>query len=206
MIPKLQTSATEGPVGKSTQRLRWFVNAFEAQVEQTATDTGNEYQIDYDKLPAIFVSWLSAFNAQKPAETEDRPAYVSFAAGLMLKELVDKNPLKLVSMPEDADADKPAYFWPEGFTYLAFCLNVRGLVLEKDYQATQELSKDFEDTRTWWSFRENVEANPALAIAFLDFFANGKAQWSVPGLFQRKGVGEIPPIFLDRTEGSEQGA
>ena len=206
MIPNLQTSATDGPVGKSTQRLRWFVNAFEAQLAQTSADTGNEYQIDHDRLPAIFVSWLSEFNAQKPAETEDRPAYVSFAAGLMLKELIDKNPLKLVSMPEDADADKPAYFWPEGFAYLAFCLNVRGLVLESDYHVKQELSQDFEDARTWWSFRENVEANPVLAIAFLDFFANGQPQWNVPGLFQRTGVRKISPIVIDEIEGSEQGA
>lgn len=206
MIPKLQTSATDGPVGKSTQRLRWFVNAFEAQVAQTSADTGNEYQIDHDRLPAIFVSWLSAFNAQKPAETEDRPAYVSFAAGLMLKELIDKNPLKLVSMPEDANADKPAYFWPEGFAYLAFCLNVRGLVLEKDYHVAQEFSKDFEDARTWWSFRENVEANPALAIAFLDFFANGQPQWSVPGLFQSTDMRKISPIVFDEIEGSEREA
>lgn len=205
MIPKLQTSATDGPVGKSTQRLRWFVNAFESQVAQSSADTGNEYQIDYDRLPAIFMSWLSAFNAQKPAETEGRPAYVSFAAGLMLKELVEQNPLKLVSMPEDADADKPAYFWPEGFAYLAFCLNVRGLVLEKDYHVAPELSQDFEDTRTWWSFRENVEANPALAIAFLDFFANGQPQWSMPGLFQGKGVRTIAPTLSDGIEAPGRG-
>ncbi len=206
MIPKLQTSATEGSVGKSTRRLRWFVNAFESQVTQTSADTGNEYEIDCDRLPAIFVSWLSAFNAQKPAETEDRPAYVSFASGLMLKELVEQNPLSLVSMPEDADADKPAYFWPEGFAYLAFCLNVRGLVLEKDYHVAPELSQDFEDTRTWWSFRENVEANPALAIAFLDHFANEQPQWSMPGLFQRKGVQSIAPTLFDEIEGPGHGA
>ncbi len=190
----------EQPVRKSAQRLRWFVGAFEEQVKRTSEETGVRFLIDYSRLSEVFVAWLKDFNAQKPDDPYDRPAYVGFAAGLMLRTLVTIQPLSVESIPDAADETNPAYFWPEGYLYVAFCLNVRGLVLEKDFRAKQLLSADLDDLRTWWSFKENVEEDPSLAIAFLDLFAGDEPKWTTPGIFSVQGLTEIARRFYAEVE------
>ena len=37
-----------------------------------------------------------------------------------------------------------------------------------------------DDLRTWWSYRENVGEDPALAIAFLDMFIGSEPNWVMP--------------------------
>jgi len=125
------------PLHKEAQRLRWFVGAFAEQLARTSAETGNEYSVDEALLAATFTDWLKSFNAQKPESSDDNPAFVGFAAGLMLRTLVRKKPARLVSKPAGADVTNPAYFWPEGYLYVAFCLNVRGLVLEMDFHGHQ---------------------------------------------------------------------
>ena len=84
------------------------------------------------------MEWVRAFDAQKPASPQDRRAYVGFAAGLMLRALIQQNPLSVVV----ADAGNPAYFWPEGYVYVAFCLNVRAAVLAQDFHEDQRLAPE----------------------------------------------------------------
>ncbi|MEM9320285.1 MAG: hypothetical protein AAGA70_14975 [Pseudomonadota bacterium] len=187
--------AAQQPLRKSAQRLRWFVDAFEKQVRNTEAQTKNSFSVDRDALAQVFVEWLQAFDAQKPARDEDKEAYVGFAAGLMLKALVENRPVKLAHLAERADETNPAYFWPEGYLYVAFCLNVRGLVLEADFQSTQELSAVLSEARTWWSFRENVSEDPSLAIAFLDLFAGDEPEWTAPGLFKSGRIHELAGRF-----------
>ncbi|RNC94830.1 MAG: hypothetical protein ED558_08565 [Oricola sp.] len=172
------------PIRKSAQRLRWFVQAFEEQAEQTSRETGTRYTVDHGRLAAVFAQWLKDFQAQKPERDEDKPAYVGFAAGLMLRTLIEMKPVSVAALPGGADTTNPAYFWPEGYLYVVFCLNVRGLVLEGDYHGEQHTSALLNETRTWWSFKENVADDPSLAMAFLDLFAGDEPQWSVPHLFR----------------------
>ena len=113
-----------------------------------------------------------------------RDFLAGFAAGLMLRTLIQHKPVSLVTRPAGADESNPAYFWPEGYLYVAFCLNVRGLVLQTDFHSEQNPSDSLNETRTWWSFRENVQQDPSLAIAFLDLFAGDEPDWSVPELFR----------------------
>ena len=184
-------SAQNQPLRKTAQRLRWFIDAFEKQVEDIEARTGNRFTVDRAVLARVFAEWLKAFEAQKPARDEDKLAYVGFAAGLMLKTLIANNPVALSARGPAADESKPAYFWPEGYLYVAFCLNARGLVLEVDYHAKQQPSGALEETRTWWSFRENVADDPSLAIAFLDLFAGDEPEWSMPELFRSGRVKKI---------------
>ncbi|WP_417525505.1 hypothetical protein [Marinovum sp.] len=179
-----ELKATDPPLHKSAQRLRWFVGAFEAQRERTETETGNRYVVDQGRLTQVFTDWIRAFEAQKPSQSQDNRAYVGFAAGLMLRTLIKLNPVTHSDTPTAADKTNPAYFWPEGYLYVAFCLNVRGLVLEKDFHAAQTPSPALSEARTWWSFRENVAQDPGLAIAFLDLFAGDEPEWSMPELFR----------------------
>ena len=189
-------ASQDRPVRKSAQRLRWFLRAFLEQMEHTSAETGNRFAADRSALTKVFVTWLRAFEAQKPETVEDKAAYVGFAAGLMLRTLIQTGPVTLVSKPPDADENRPAYFWPEGFLYVAFCLNVRGLVIEHDFHGRQSVSEARNDIRTWWSFRENVEEDPGRAIAFLDLFAGEEPDWTMPEIFRSGRYREIASSFL----------
>jgi hypothetical protein len=187
----VSTTATTKPLHKSAQRLRWFVGAFESQVEKNALEFGNQFTVDTTALAEVFAEWIKAFDAQKPTGQADKTAYVGFAAGLMLNALLRHKPVSLKSKAKDADDTNPAYFWPEGYLYVAFCLNVRGLVLENDFASAQNISPNLNEIRTWWSFRENVTEDPSLAIAFLDLFAGDEPEWFMPKLFRTGRAREI---------------
>ncbi|GGG84168.1 hypothetical protein GCM10011415_37810 [Salipiger pallidus] len=191
----LPEAPTVQPLHKAAQRLRWFVRAFEEQADKTEAETGNRFAIDHAALAKVFAEWLRAFEAQKPIHADDKQAYVGFAAGLMLRTLLALKPATLEARPENADQSNPAYFWPEGYLYVAFCLNVRGLVLENDFHHEQHVSPAMAEARTWWSFRENVEQDPSLAIAFLDLFAGDEPEWSMPELFRSGKMREIASRF-----------
>ena len=186
--------STKTPVRKRVQRLRWFIEVFEKQMTETASETGNTFELDRARLAEVFSEWLDAFNAQKPDTPEDQRAYVGFAAGLMLRALLRHKPVR-ADVKADADGSNPAYFWPEGYLYVVFCLNVRGMVIEMDFEGEQSLSAELDDLRTWWSFKENVSEDPSLAIAFLDLFAGDQPEWSTPDIFQSGGVDQISHRF-----------
>jgi hypothetical protein len=192
------TSPDEQPLRKSARRLRWFIEAFEKQVGDTASQTGNEFAINRDAMAQVFAEWPKAFEAQKPTRDEDKPAYVGFAAGLMLRSLIKHRPVACTQRPEGADNSNPGYFWPEGYLYVAFCLNVRGLVLQSDFQWEQHPSNAMNELRTWWSFRENVHEDPSLAIAFLDLFSGDEPEWSMPELFRTGRVRELAGRFYTK--------
>jgi len=194
--PDVKTS--DQPLRKSAQRLRWFVDAFEDQVRNTEAQTGNAFSVDRGLLAQVFADWLNSFEAQKPTRDNDKPAYVGFAAGLMLRTLIKHKPVSLINRPEGADDSNPAYFWPEGYLYVAFCLNVRGLVLEADYHFEQHPSDALSETRTWWSFKENVHEDPSLAIAFLDLFAGDDPEWTMPELFRTGRMREVAGRFYSK--------
>ena len=149
-----------------------------------AAETGLAFTIDESALTEAFADWLKAFNAQKPRASEDKRDYVGFAAGLMVQTLIEKAPATAGAAPDRADPSKPVYFWPEGYLYLSYCLNVRGLVIEQDFKGGPSSGERLDDIRSWWSFKENVQEDPALAIAFLEWFAGDEPDWSMPSLFR----------------------
>lgn len=186
MLPLTDTTPqfhAEQPLGKAVRRLRGFRASFEEQIKSISMRTGIRYEVKSDKLTAAFLGWLEAFEAQKPAQESDKEAYVGFAAGLMLRSLIDHDPVRVTFLPKDIDKDEPAAFWPEGYLYVAYCLNIRGCVLEQEFHTAQERADAFADLRTWWSFRENVHEDPSLAIAFLDLFSGQEPDWHMPALF-----------------------
>lgn len=172
------------PIHKSAQKLSWFIDAFSHQVVAVSQATGNLYEIDDMKLTQAFASWVTSFEGQKPESDANNEIYVGFAAGLMLRALVDVGPARLVRRPDDADESKPAHFWPEGYLYVSFCLMVRGLVLKEDYDRTQHSGDALESIKTWWSFRENIAEDRSAAIAFLDLFAGEEPDWTFPQIFR----------------------
>ena len=185
MQNSVEMTGTEPPLQESAQRLRWLFSAFEEQVVRTSAETGITYSVNHSQLAGVFADWLKSHLSQEPACPEDESAYFRFSAGVMLRTLITRKPLNVTSMPRKADPSNPAYFWPEGFLYVMFCLNVRGRVIQHDYDIEQRPSKDLDDVRVWWSFKENVETDSSLAIAFLDHFTGDEPEWLMPGLFRR---------------------
>ncbi len=186
------------PVRKSIRRLRWFENSFRQQVSKTCDETGIDLAIDDRKLAATFINWLRAFESHKPQHETDRQPFVGFAAGLMLRALIEHAPLGVRSKPDDVDDTNPAYFWPEGYVYVAYCLNMRSAVLEQDFHEDRKVAPELDEIRTWWSFKENVANDPALGIAFLDLFAGEKPDWTKPGVFRSRDVGPTALRFYER--------
>ena len=203
-MSSIETQST--PVRKSAQRMRWFLSVFSDQVSQLEKETGNRFDTDNGVLASVFAEWLKAFEAQKPQNVEDKEAYVGFAAGLMLRSLLNHKPLRIQSRPANADDSNPAYFWPEGYAYVAFCLNVRGLVLSQDFGGAQQTNESLEDVRTWWSFRENVSENPGLAMAFLDLFAGDDPNWDAPDLFRSGQAKQLAGQFYDAKQIADEQA
>ena len=191
-IPLVQFKGqADRPLRKAARRLRWFRSTFAEQVNATAAATGVSFRIDNTALAACFIDWLRAFEAQKPATATGRRAYVGFAAGLMLERLIRFRPLEVVSVPEGADAGDPAYFWPEGHAYVAYCLNVRAAVLAQDFNEQFDIAPAMREIRVWWSFKETSAEDPAMAIAFLDFFAGQLPNWSSPAVFDAGSIGRL---------------
>ena len=172
------------PLRKSAQRLRWFTEAFAHQLALVSNETGNTYKLDDVKLTQAFADWMTSFERQKPESDTRHEPFIGFAAGVMLRALVDAGPVRLVARPDQADVSKPPYFWPEGYLYVSFCLMLRALVLEEEFARAQQTSHEFESIKTWWSFRENVTEDSSTAIAFLDLFAGDEPNWMFPQIFR----------------------
>lgn len=195
--PKLP-DADNRPIRRAVRRMRWFTDAFSQQVTELAAETGIGYEIDGEKLRSVFLQWVKVFEAQKPADEEQKKNYITFAAGAMLRELINGKPLTAVRLPPGADKSNPAYFWPEGYAYAAFCLNVRSAVIEQDFDVETALAPAFDEIRTWWSFKENAVEDSDSAIAFFDLFAGGDPDWSTPQFFSPQRAEENALRFYSR--------
>jgi len=169
------------PVRKTIRRARWFVSSFRDFIAEVEQDTGQVLSLDEPKLLQAFGNWFRAFEAQKYKAQEHRLEYVTFAAGLMLRELVRHGPV--TASPSQGSHDQPATFWPEGYLYVSFCLAVRDAVIEQDFSLTADTAPKLGDLRAWWSFRENVEEDVNLAIGFFEEFAGETPNWTMPGQF-----------------------
>lgn len=175
----------DAPVRKSARRLRWFKKVLYQQVEALSEESGIAYLVNDAEVRTLFLRWLEAFEAQKPASLEDRADFVNFASGLMLRELLRANAVTSLSLPEGADRSKPVYYWPEGYLYVMLCLTIRAAIFRQDFAVENAIcSANSEDLRTWWSFKENMETEDLnLAIGFLELFAGVTPDWNRPNRF-----------------------
>lgn len=188
--------ASGTPIRRAARRLRWFKEIFHRQMQVLEEQTGIAFEVDENELRVLFLRWLEAFEAQKPQDDSSKEDYVSFASGLMLRELVESKPLKVTSLPQGHDKSNPAFFWPEGYMYVVLCLNIRSAVMEQEFDAERHISPEMEDLRTWWSFKENIAEDPNLAIGFFDLFSGTDPSWETPSIFSaRKSDGVASKYF-----------
>lgn len=185
--PFLDRSSTR----RSVRRFRWFRQAITMQMNAISEEMCIEFQLNPESLRIAFLHWIKKFDASKPNNKDFRQAYVGFASGLMLCELIKAEPFLVTKIPVQGDQNKPAYFWPEGYAYVTFCLNMRLTVLEQDFNFQTEISPKFEDIATWWSFKENVSIDISRAIGFLDLFSSTTPNWNLPSVFSANRVGAM---------------
>lgn len=176
------------PIRKAARRLRWFISAFNQHIEELSTETGLEYSIDNNCLRQVFLDWVKKFEQQKPTVDTIKQLYITYPAALMLQELIISQPVKVNSVvPEQTPEElSPANFWPEGYAYVVFCMNVRAAVVAEQLDLKAEPSAQFSDIKTWWSFRENAEEDPSTIIGFFQLMVGEEPKWHSPGVFDAK--------------------
>ena len=185
------------PVRKTIRRARWFLTSFRDFLGAFEKETNRKLHLDDGRLLAAFTAWFRAFEAQKYKAREHQREYVTFAAGLMLRELIRNSPVSVDPNPNNDDRSRPADYWPEGYLYVTFCLAVREAVIEQDFSLLDDTTPELGDLRTWWSFRENMAEDINLAVSFLERFAGETPNWSTPGLFlPRSPAQKLAPTSL----------
>ncbi len=168
------------------RQLRWFKTSFRQHARLVAQHHGLTVAVDERRLTEAFLNWAERFSLDRRYAPLDRRDFVTFTAGLLLRELLVRHLLKatLVAAKQSPairnDVDWTIiHDWPEGFIATHYCLCVLSAVLEQDGMSLT-LPDLTNDLRTWWSYRENVGEDPSCAIAFLDLFAGAEPNWYMP--------------------------
>jgi hypothetical protein len=178
---KTEMSETTG-LAHDARRFRTILQSFERNLELLFKDSGLSPHVDHAALATAFAKWRERFDATKHLADGNRHDFVIYAAGLMLKELIDAKPLEAVPT-RDAPAklgDHVLSRWPEGYAYTSFCLSVASAILRE--MGEDDLSGEglAEDPAFWDSFKENSLESPATAVAFFDLVCGREPNWDAP--------------------------
>jgi hypothetical protein len=168
------------------RRFRTILKSFERNLELLFKGTGIVAQVDHAALATAFANWRLKFDTVKHLAAVNRHDFVIFAAGLMLKELVEAKPLKAAQgdlRGNDvaiAAPDHELASWPEGYAYTSFCLAVAAAILREMGEDEPDTEHSASDPAFWISFRENAAESPATAIAFFDLVCGNEPNWAAP--------------------------
>jgi hypothetical protein len=124
--------------------------------------------------------------AQNPHDPARRRSFFTFAAGVMLEELIRTGAVTAGPLPAGADRDEPEFYWPEGFACTVFCVNVLSAVLAQEFDTRTDVVPSFFDIRSWWSFRENAAEQVSSVVGFFDLFLGEEPDWEMPTVFRDK--------------------
>lgn len=174
---------SQDPIRVAIRRMRWFRASFAAVADRVGSEIGATLETDETALAQCFVSWLRKVEQVNPHSEKSRRGFFDHAAGLMLRELLNAGPCRLLSKPIELNPTDPAHFWPEGYCYAVYCMNVRAAAIQQEYGEIATPGDRIHDLRTWWSFRENIAKDSATAVAFFKLFAGGTPNWQMPDSF-----------------------
>lgn len=171
------------------RRLSFFDGHFRRHMDSLAERSGLVIAVDPVLLTRAFLAWGENFTRQRAAAALDRRDYIVFTAGMLLIRLLEAEPVAVTrraaaTAPPAEEVQEIIAFWPEGFLYTEYCLNVLQAVLQQEFageMATRlEVASLADDLRVWWSFRENVAEELASAIGFFDLFVGSEPNWQFP--------------------------
>jgi hypothetical protein len=176
-----EMSETTG-LAQDARRFRTILQSFERNLDLLFKDSGLLPHVDHAALATAFAKWRERFDATKHLAEANRHDFVIYAAGLMLKELIDAKPLEAVAnldAPEKL-GDHVLARWPEGYAYTSFCLSVASAILRE--MGEDDLSGEglADDPAFWDSFKENTLESPATAVAFFDLVCGRDPNWDAP--------------------------
>jgi hypothetical protein len=168
------------------RRFRTVLKSFERNLELLFKGTNIAATVDHAALATAFANWRQKFDETKYLADVNRHDFVIFAAGLMLKELVEAKPLKAAQRelkPNEVAQVVPDHElarWPEGYAYTSFCLAVAAAILREMGEEEPDTDHAADDPKFWDSFRENVAESPATAVAFFDIVCGNEPNWDAP--------------------------
>lgn len=170
---------------RSIRRLGDFARTVDMALDQFNARYGADLRTSQRALTRAFLEWVRAFDAQRELADRDRRDFSHFAAGLMLSSFIRNRPVEAAAARLSGSAARGAEealvdFWPEGIFYFEFCITVLDKVLAEQALEGVHVSAEALELRSWQSFRENVAADPDLAIPFLDLFLGGDPMWDFP--------------------------
>jgi hypothetical protein len=164
------------------RRFRTILQSFERNLDLLFKDSGLSPHVDHAALAQAFAKWRERFDATKHLADANRHDFVIYAAGLMLKELVDAKPLQALPTPNApaVPADHVLARWPEGYAYTSFCLSVASAILSEMGEKDLPGEGLADDPAFWDSFKENTIESPASAVAFFDLVCGQDPNWDAP--------------------------
>lgn len=161
-----------GPVPPELDRFR---EGFAAGLIRLSGEAGGTLAPLPDRLAAAHAGWLAAM--PPGASRVPRARFAHTACDALLQAALKAAPL--VSWePDPGQAGRPlaaaARFWPDGIALYHYALELyAGLRAPHRLQAHPEAM----DLRLWWSIRENLAEDPALALPFLELLAGETPDW-----------------------------
>jgi len=167
------------------RQLRWFRMTFRSSVRAVEARYGMRFTIDDTRLASIFFDWVEAVNADKGFARVDRRDFIVYAAGVALRELISQQPLQQAAASGGnvaLEVPEIVRFWPEGFVYTNYCVNVIAAMFEQEFGEAPTIDASADDLRTWWSYKENAREMPGYAIAYLDRFLGAEPNWIAPDM------------------------
>jgi hypothetical protein len=180
--PLKQEMASHTDLTHEVRRFRTILQSFERNLELLFKGAGIATVVDHASLASAFAKWRERFDATKHLASVNRHDFVIYAAGLMLKELIEAKPLSEIPALE-AQAklgDHVLARWPEGYAYTSFCLSVASAILH-EMGESEPLDGGLSDDPAFWdSFKENASESPATAVAFFDLVCGQDPNWDAP--------------------------
>ena len=168
------------------RHLKWFRRSFHRCADLVTDHFGAGFDISDARLARAFLNWAELFEQQKAYAMAEPRDFAAFASGLLLQELLREKPAEarrgaaLLVPFKGVPIDAVVAFWPAGFLATSYCLSVLNAVASQDFHEPFALGPECEDLRVWLSFRENVSAEPARAVGFLDLFVGNQPNWAQP--------------------------
>jgi hypothetical protein len=170
----------------AARRFRTILKSFERNLELLFKGTNIAATVDHAALATAFANWRQKFDETKHLADINRQDFVIFAAGLMLKELIEAKPLKAAQRELKGNEvartlpDHELARWPEGYAYTSFCLAVAAAILREMGEEEPDTDHAADEPQFWDSFRENVAESPATAVAFFDIVCGNEPNWDAP--------------------------
>ena len=169
------------------RHLRFFTQHLAHAISSIGADEALVASFDQKKAAHIFLDWVQHVNQQKAYAAINRRDYIAFSAGTLLTQMLAQDAIHVTPQlgagaTEKKQLDDIIAFWPEGFIGMSYCLTVLDAILHQEGLEPFKLQSSAYDVKGWWSFKENFNENPWIAVAFMDHILGQNPNWTNPSM------------------------